>query len=364
MRLSSHSSRHDHVARLDRSGPRPWFLTALLSLLMLLATVATSAVLAPSASAQVDGDSPEVADVAEAVNPSVVTVYTYSPRFSPGSTGQEPTGAGSGWAYTDDGYIITNNHVVVGAENVKVMTYAGDLIPATVVGTDWYQDVAVLKLEPEDGQTLPPAATVGDSSEVRAGDQVIAVGTPLGQFANTVTVGNVGAVDRSLNTNSGYTLKHLIQHDATLSPGNSGGPLFSMSGDVVGMNVAKLDSLNTGQPATGNIGFAIDGNTVVEVADEIIANGTANYPYLGVESQAERNGQVIVNVEPDSPAGNAGLQSGDVITAIDEEPINVDTWFVDELYQHDPGDMVTLTVDRDGETITIEVMLGTRPDSD
>lgn len=368
MRPSSRTGSHARVISPDRSGIRQWSWIVLLSLLMLAASLASSAVLDTAAGAQdatgVAGESPDAADVADVVNPSVVTVYTYSPSFAPGSNGLAPTGAGSGWAYTNDGYVITNAHVVLGVDDVKVMTYHGDLIPATVVGTDWYQDIAVLKLEPDDGQSLPPAAMVGDSSDVRAGDQVIAIGTPLGQFANTVTVGNVGAVDRSLNTNSGYTLGNLIQHDASLSPGNSGGPLFSMGGEVVGMNVAKVDTLNTGEPAVGDISFAIEANSVVTIADEIIANGGATYPYLGIESQAERNGQVVVNVEDESPAGQADIQPGDVIIAIDDQAVNVDSWFVDQLYQYNPEDTVTLTIERDGATITIQVTLGARPVSD
>lgn len=343
--------------RTDRSG-RWWFLVVGLGML-LLASVAGGWVPSPADDAR-STDTDAAAEVSEAVKPSVVTVYTYSPTFSPGATGLAPTGAGSGWAYSDDGYVITNAHVVLGVESVKVMTFAGDLIPATVVGTDWYQDVAVLRLEPDNGQALPPAATIGDSSRLDAGDQVFAIGTPHGQFANTVEAGAVGGTGRSIDTGSGYTLMNLILHNATLWPGNSGGPLVSVDGDVIGMNVASTQSSPGDQPINERA-FAIDGNTVLAVADEIIANGTVNHPYLGVTSQVAPGGQLVAEVEPDSPAAVAGIQPGDIITAIDDRAVNVDGWFIDLLYQYSPDDVVTLTIDRNGESLSTDVVLTARP---
>ncbi len=335
----------------------------LLSVLLLAVAMVASVTFAPAISAQTATEDQTAADVAEQVQDSVVTVYTYIPggMFAPGQTGEEPSGAGSGWVYSDDGLVVTNRHVVVGAEEVKVVTADGTIIPAEVVGTDWYQDVAVLQLNPEAGQELPPAASIGDSSEVRAGDQVIAIGTPLGQFANTVTVGHVGATSRALNTGTGYSLGNLIQHDASLSPGNSGGPLFSMDGDVIGMNVAKVDAVTTGVASADDIGFAIDGNTVVAVVEEIVANGSVAYPYLGIQSQATPQGVVVGGVEAGSPAADAGLQPGDMIVAVDGERVDADQGVIDLLYDHEPGETVTLTIVRDGGEIELDVELGTRP---
>jgi 2-alkenal reductase len=350
------------VAAMWPTDTRRRLLFTWLSLLMLATALLTSVSLAPAASGQATGEA-SAADVAEQVENSVVTVYTWTPGgpFSPGQTGQEPTGAGSGWVYSDDGLVVTNAHVVFGAEQVKVVTADGTIIPAEIVGTDWYQDVAVLRLLPEDGQELPPAATVGDSSQVRAGDEVIAIGTPLGQFANTVTVGTVGATDRALNTGTGYSLRHLIQHDASLSPGNSGGPLFSMDGEVIGMNVAKVDEMTTGIPGTDEIGFAIDGNAVVASVEEIVATGSVAYPWLGVTSQYTPQGTVISEVQPDSPAEDAGLEPGDVVVAVDGERVDATQGFIDLLYDHEPGDAVTLTIARNGDEVELEVTLGTRP---
>ncbi len=347
---------------------RRWFVAV--ALLILAASVAATMALVPSgdspnANTAVLTDQSSSADaatdeIAEAVKTSVVTVYTYSPTFSPGATGGAPTGAGSGWAYTDDGYIITNAHVVLGVESVDVMTSAGDLIPATVLGTDWYQDVAVLRLEPEGGQSPPPPATVGDSSLVRVGDTVIAIGTPSGRYANTVSVGGVAGIDRSVDTGSGYTIRNLIRHGAALAPGNSGGPLFSMRGEVVGMNVASRDTPDSGQQMVKEIGFAIEGNTVVSIADEIIANGFALYPFLGVQGQPVLEGQEVLEVEAGSPAADAGLRPGDVIVAIEDHVVGADGWFIDLLYRYGPDDRVTLLIDRDGESVPIEVVLGAR----
>lgn len=353
------------TAALPATGPARRLIFTVLSLAMLLLAMVTSATLAPEASAQSATTAEQTAaDVAEQVRDSAVTVYTYSDArpFSPGQTGQEPTGAGSGWVYSDDGIVVTNAHVVSGADEVKVVTADGTTIPAEVVGTDWYRDVAVLRLKPEDGQELPPAATVGDSDTVRAGDEIIAIGTPLGEFANTVSVGYVGATDRSLNTGAGYSLSHLIQHDASLSPGNSGGPLFSMDGKVIGMNVAKLDALTTGEPNTADMGFAIASNTVVAAVKEILANGSVAYPYLGVQTQVTMDGTTLVtSVEADSPAATAGLQPGDALVAVDGERVDDTHGFIDLLYAHKPGDTVTVTVVRGGSETQVQVTLGERP---
>ena len=247
--LHAPTSSSSEALALHPTGLHRRLLFTVLSLVLLLFATMSTGVLVPEASAQeanatATAGEQTAADVAEQVRESAVTIYTYTQGgpFSPGRTGQEPTGAGSGWVY-DRGRRHQQPRRHRGGRGQVVTD--GTIIPAEVVGTDWYQDVAVLRLQPENGQELPPAATVGDSDMVRAGDEVIAIGTPLGQFANTVTVGYVGGTDRSLNTGAGYSLTNLIQHDASISPGNSGGPLFSMDGEVIGMNVAKVDALTT-----------------------------------------------------------------------------------------------------------------------
>lgn len=348
------------------------------------ATTATPTVAAPNTASGEQTFS--VADVAAKANNAVVTIYTYASQaqqqsgdvpFSnqqpgngdtqPGSDSQNGTeqelGAGSGWIYDSDGHVITNNHVVEGADTFVVQFADGTKADATLVGTDPFQDVAVLKLA--DGTKIPEVATVGDSSQMRAGDQVVAIGSPLGEFTNTVSEGIIGGLDRSLDTGAGYSLQNLIQHDAPISPGNSGGPLLNMQGQVIGMNVAKVDYQQTNGASATGLGFAIDGNTVKKVANEIIANnGNVKYPYLGIASQELQDGsQQVAQVQDGSPAATAGLQPGDVITAVDGTQLDADHLLQDELFKHNVGDKVELTVERNGQTMTITVTLGERPDS-
>lgn len=345
---------------------RRWLIV--IALILLTAGIAAIMALDPwggdgeEASSIITSNQPSVADdLADTVNPSVVSVFTYSPTFSPGATGRAPTGSGSGWAYTGDGYVITNAHVVDSVDEVDVITFADEVMPATVVGADWYQDVAVIRLEPDDDQALPPATTVGDSSRLAVGDPVIAIGTPGGRYANTVSVGAVTGVDRRINTGSGYSIRNLIQHSAALASGNSGGPLFSMDGEVVGMNVASRVSRNGDVSNADVISFAIDGDAAIEIADEIIADGSANRPWLGINGQVSNDGHVVLDVEPGSPAEIAGLEPGDVVTRIDDRIVNDGGWFIDLLYQYNPGETVTLAFDREGESTMVEITLGSPP---
>ena len=320
-----------------------------------------------------------VADVAQKANPAVVTIYTYGkgssstqsqsplPSGNQGNGGNSSTpqelGAGSGWIFDAKGHVITNNHVVEGADSFVVQYADGTKVDATLIGTDTFQDVAVLQLDLKNGATVPGVATVGNSADMRAGDQVVAIGSPLGEFTNSVSEGIIGGLNRSLDTGSGYALDHLIQHDAPISPGNSGGPLLNMQGQVIGMNVAKVEYQQGGQPSAAGLGFAIDGNTVKGIADQIISNdGNIVYPYLGVSSQELQDGTVqVAQVETGSPADTAGIQAGDVITQVDGKDVSPDSPLLNLLIAHKPGDEVKLTIDRNGQTQTISVTLGKRP---
>jgi serine protease Do len=254
-----------------------------------------------------------VADVAAKANPAVVTITNYQPQRNP-FTGQAesseavPYGVGSGYIIDEEGHVVTNNHVVEGGTAFEVQFEDGTTVSATVVGTDLFQDVAVLQLDLKAGQEVPGVLSFGDSNTVRAGDQVVAIGTPYGEYANTVSTGSVGAVDRALDTGEGYALPNLIQHSAPIYEGNSGGPLLNMAGDVIGMNVAKAtQSSQTGLSSDdqSGIGFAIASDAVKEIVDQIIANGKVSRSYLGVKSQELQNGQGVVSVESDSPAATA-----------------------------------------------------------
>jgi len=338
---------------------------------------------APNESQVVTYDS--VADVAEAVNPAVVTIYTFTTQpqqdmFQPGERngGNDPSGgredqsgtdevalgAGSGWIYSADGYIVTNAHVVSGADSFTVRFHDGTEAEAELVGTDVFQDVAVLKLSLANGQDVPGVTMVGDSDAMRAGDDVVALGSPLGEFTNSVSDGIIGGLDRSLDTGAGYRLGNLIQHDADISSGNSGGPLVNMQGQVIGMNVAKLDNDTAAGASVSGLNFAIDGNTVASIVNEIIESGTSVvYPYLGIESQWDGVQQVVASVEAGSPAAEAGLEAGDAIVALDGEEISDEMPLINLLFTHRPGDTVSITVDRAGETVDVQVTLGERPAS-
>lgn len=321
-----------------------------------------------------------VADVAEAANAEVVTVYTFveDGEFhssfpdvepvegmvpGPGPSGEAaPLGAGSGWILSEDGHVVTNAHVVRGADSFVVQYSDGTQIEAELVGTDDFQDVAVLKLVLENGSMVPGVSTVGDSSTIRPGDEVVAIGSPLGEFTNSVSEGSIGGLDRSLDVGNGTSLDNLIQHDAEISPGNSGGPLLNMQGQVIGMNVAKVETAGaSGATATG-LNFAIDGNTVVEIAQTIIANnGSIAFPYLGVQTQLTNQGTAVAAVEPDGPATRAGIEPGDVFIAIDGVSIDDENSLMKLLLEHAPGDTVEVSVTRGDAEVALEVTLGTRP---
>lgn len=324
-----------------------------------------------------------VADVAEIANPAVVTVTTFTngesaaggfqptrplnPGSQPGSSDSDestPIGAGSGWILDSEGHVVTNAHVVNGADSFIVQYQDGTQVAAMLVGIDEFQDVAVLQLELAEGETVPGVAQVGDSTAVRPGDQVVALGSPLGEFTNSVSDGIIGGLDRSLDTGNGLSLDNLIQHDAELSSGNSGGPLLNMQGEVIGMNVASVQTTGMGNVSATGLNFAIDGNTVATIADEIISTNTSiPYPYLGVGTGTTQEGQVIGTVEPGSPADTAGLEPGDIVIAMDGNTFTEDATFMDLLLEHRAGDMVTLTVSRDGAEQNLTVTLGARPDS-
>lgn len=309
-----------------------------------------------------------VESVAKTANPAVVTITNLqapvNPRTGRTSSALQPVDSGSGFIISAGGYVVTNRHVIAGGTSFEVQFMDGTTASATLVGADEIQDVAVLKLDLKSGQTVPGTVSFGDSSKVVAGEQVVAIGTPYGQYANSVSTGIVNAVDRSLDEGNGVSLPNLIQHDAPIYPGNSGGPLLDLSGNVVGMNVAAAtDPTTGGQTATG-IYFAIDSNVVKDIVNTIIKTGTYDRAYIGIQSQptADGSGVQVVTVGSGTPGERAGLQVGDVITAVDGHAITAKDPFANQLlFNHKPGDTVKLTVQRNGSETTVSVTLGTRP---
>lgn len=220
------------------------------------------------------------------VGPAVVTVVGTVPGQMTifGMTGDQ-TVSGTGFFITNDGYIITNNHVVEGTEEVNIVLSDGTQQTATIIGTDLYSDIAVLKT---DGR-VPAVAVLGNSDMLDPGESVIAIGSPLGDFKNTVTVGVVSATGRSIDTGSGYSIENLIQTDAAINHGNSGGPLVNLAGEVIGVNTLVVRSTQAGDVAEG-LGFAIPVNTAQAIAEQIIEQGYFARPYMGGEFPADQPG--------------------------------------------------------------------------
>jgi S1-C subfamily serine protease len=322
---------------------------------------------APASGQQVVINDPETATTATAAAakaaPSVVTVYVASASGA---------GSGSGVVLTEDGFVLTNNHVVAEAGEggaVQVRTADGTLYDAEVVGTDPSADIAVVRLADASGLT---PATFADSDEVQVGDVAVAIGAPLG-LSNTVTDGIVSATNRAVNLGSSgdeSTVIDAIQTDAAINPGNSGGALVNGAGEVIGINtaIATVAGSSPG-PAdrSGNIGvgFAVPSNTAKRIATELIEDGEARRALLGVSAttEAERGSAIgagarVVEVQAGSPAADAGLQAGDVVTAIEDRPVTTSTELTAAVRSRTPGDTVALTVRRDGETQTLEVTLG------
>jgi 2-alkenal reductase len=296
------------------------------------------------------------------VNPAVVTIENQQQ----GADGTEQTASmGSGFIIDAQGHIVTNNHVVDGADALVVVLSDGSKVNATLVGSDSFQDVAVIKM---DGK-VPATVAFGDSSTVQAGQSVLAIGSALGEFRNTVTDGIVGGVDRSLDTGEGYLLGNLIQHDAPINPGNSGGPLLNLNGEVIGMNTAVVRG-GFGQTGAEGLGFAIASNAVKSYADEIIANGQVAHPYIGVSfrSLSPANGStasdaaepvMLIDVVPGGPAAKAGLVAGDTILAVEGVKLDGQHQFLNEVYKLKAGDIVTFTVQhQNGNQNQVKVTLG------
>ena len=300
------------------------------------------------------------------VGPAVVTVVGTIPGQQTffGITGDQ-TVSGSGVFISDKGYILTNNHVVDGTKEVKIVLSDGTEESATIVGTDQYSDIAVLKT---DGK-VPAVATLGNSDKLNPGESVIAIGSPLGDFKNTVTVGVVSATGRSIDTGNGYQIEDLIQTDAAINHGNSGGPLVDLAGEVIGINTLVVRNSGMGDVAEG-LGFAIPINTAQFVAAQIIDKGFFARPYLGINYQPvtpdiasaynlpAQWGAYITKVASGSPASQAGLQRGDIITAVGGTDIDGTHAYLNTLFSFKPGDKITLDVLRDGKSMQVEVTLG------
>lgn len=315
----------------------------------------------------------DIAGVASKVGPSVVSVLTSAQTVSYLGTAGTEEGAGTGIIISQDGYVLTNKHVIQGSQTVSVVTSDGVThSDVKVVGTDPLNDIAFLKINGVSG--LKPAE-LGDSSSIRIGQQVVAIGNALGQYQNTVTSGIISGTGRSVTAgvdgspqSGNETLTDLIQTDAAINEGNSGGPLVNIAGQVIGINTALASNAN-------GIGFTIPINVTKGMLKGVLANGTVQRAYIGVnyvsitpdvaqqyQLPVKEGAYVVANggtpaIIPGSPAASAGLQEKDIITKVNGIDVGSTGSVSSLVAEYAPGDVIELTVLRSGKTITIKVTL-------
>ena len=276
----------------------------------------------------------------------------------------EGTSAGSGFILTEDGYVVTNYHVVEGAMAVSITLRGGDTLDARVVGYDATNDVAVLKVE---AQGLP-TVTLGSSTAMNVGDMVVAIGNPLGELNSTQTVGFICGKDREITT--GGTIINMLQTDAAINPGNSGGPLFNMAGQVIGITTAKYSGTTSSGASIEGIGFAIPIDDVMGIIGDLKTYGYVTGAYLGITVQNVDpsvsdiygiSGAYVIGIEPGYAADRAGLEVKDLIVALNGQEIGSITDLTRALRNYKAGDTVTLTVIRGGVQMDLQVTLDEKP---
>ena len=333
----------------------------------LASSITTAPQTGPSSVANVTlQENSAVIDAVKKVQPAVVTVVNQmQPQRSFRGMSISPTASGSGVIIDPKGYIVTNNHVIDGAQSLQVIFADGSKADATLVGTDSILDIAVIKVSGK----MPAVAQFGNSGALEPGQVAVAIGSPLGDYRGTVTVGVISGLNRTVDTETG-----LIQTDAAINNGNSGGPLIDSAGQVVGINTLVVRSSGSGNIAEG-LGFAIPSNLVRDVANQLITTGKVEHPYIGIAYQQvdpvamsqlnlnTTNGIVVTQVDPNSPAAQAGLQEGDVILALNGQTLDADHVLTGLLLTHKPGETITLTVLRNGQQMQTSVTLAVHPTS-
>jgi putative serine protease PepD len=276
-----------------------------------------------------------------------------------GGPSQSATATGTGFVVDGKGHIVTAAHVVEGASSISVKFQDGTTRTAKVLGTDEATDVAVLSVDPS-GLTLHPLA-LGSSASLAIGDQVAAIGDPF-TYQRSLSTGVVSGLDRTISAPNGFTVAHAIQTDAALNPGNSGGPVLDAGGRVIGI-VDQIATNGTSQTSSG-VGFAVPIDLVKHELSQLEAGKTIRHAYLGVATSTADSaspGALAQSVTRSGPAADAGLRSGDVVTAIDSTPIHGTNDLVAAIAAHQPGDHVQLTVRRGSQTVKLTATLGTQP---
>ena len=310
--------------------------------------------------------SSQITRVAEEVSPAVVTItavipgtMTYFGRTS------DSTSMGSGVIISEDGYILTNNHVIDDGREYYVELANGTVLQGRLISADSFSDLAVLKVEGE----VPAVAKLGNSDLLKPGETAIAIGSPLGNFKNTVTAGVISGTGRFLESSNGYTMENLIQTDAAINQGNSGGPLVNLAGEVIGINVMIVRGSSYSSATAEGLGFAIPSNTARLISDQIIRNGAFSRPVLGIRwteitprmARAYRlptdSGVYIMDITDGGPSDIAGLKVDDIIIRIGDYTIADNGSFYNCLFKYSPGDTVEVEVYRGTEKRVFTVTL-------
>jgi len=305
-------------------------------------------------------DSPGVVDITVTEAATAQSGSGISPFGPGGGSGQQAQAEGTGFVYDKQGDIITASHVVSGATKITVHFADGSSAKATLVGSDPSTDTAVIKVSVSSDKLTP--LTLADSSKVEPGEGVVAIGSPFG-LEESISAGIVSAIGRDIQAPNGYSIPNAIQTDAAINHGNSGGPLIDSSAQVVGVNVQIATDGQSGTGANAGVGFATPSNTVKTVADDLIAGHAVSHPYLGiaVEDATGGSGAQIGTVRSGSPAANAGLKTGDVIVTVDGTKVANANQLTAVVAEHQPGDKLHITIQRNGSTLTLDATLGTRP---
>ncbi|HXF98004.1 MAG TPA: trypsin-like peptidase domain-containing protein [Gaiellaceae bacterium] len=345
-------------------------------------TVVRETVVEPASSSPPRTGAMTINEIYERAAPGVVQITAAGPRGL--SLPVDASALGSGFVVDKAGHIVTNFHVIEGADEIRVSFSNRDTVEAEVVGVDRSTDLAVLRVDVPASALTP--LSLGDSDTVRVGEQVVAIGNPFG-LDRTVTAGIVSAVQRLIQGPAGFVIDHVIQTDAPINKGNSGGPLLNMRGQVIGVNT----QIETGGLSQGNvgIGFAVPSNTVKDVLAQILRTGRAEHAFLGIQGQSITKdlvetfnlpvdaGVLVVEVTRDSGAQKAGLRpgdtevvvagetytlGGDIIVSADGKRVTSIEELRAIISEHDPGDRIELEIVRDGKRKTVTVTLGRRPE--
>ncbi|MCC6314477.1 MAG: trypsin-like peptidase domain-containing protein [Thermomicrobiales bacterium] len=309
-------------------------------------------------------------DVVAEVQPAVVTVINRQLVGNNLNQQLQEASRGTGFIIDPEGHIVTNEHVVRGGDDFEVILSDGSLRQAKLIGADPLSDLAVVQMSGD----VPAWVAFGDSDQLRVGQPVLAIGSPLGEFTGTVTNGIVSALNRDFPGAAAQgepAYSNLIQHNAAINPGNSGGPLFDLHGRVIGVNTLGIPETPAGVPAQG-LFFAIPSNTVVSITRQLIESGHVSYPYLGIQyteispelasvySLPANYGAYVQAVVPGGPADKAGLQQGDIIVALGGRTIDAKTNFTEALFAAHPGETIAVDYLRGSQKGTAQVTLQER----